>query len=455
MEHPEFDHFIRSLATGVSRRSVLRRAAGSAVAGPIAWLGADTARADGKDKNKDKNKDKSKGGGAESLPASSCRDVGHPCEGNQECCAGLACVASGPGAALRCSSSGIGVPSTTAQTTQTAVQTSNQVCAGNCNQTTQQAVGGPLEQTVIAGGATPFGPAPSYWVDASCTYNGAAYQTICNLTGHGSNGAPRVQKITIPASDICAVVVSEQMKPEAERPHNNNTTNVATGGQASAGNGGVANAEANGGSVSVGNVGGGNTNVSINASGGTANASASGGNNNVAIAGGGQAGNETAAQVTEPSVLTLTLEGRVVPGKASTYWLDTDTGRRPASGPALVQVADDTPGVGAIVVEARACTIPAPQAGYDWFGQCQTTPDRNFSLYPQSGGTTPLATATTNAQGRARFNDLAPGTYQVKPEGAVWCYAESDRVDANGNVAVEADVESHIWSFTCGAPAGS
>jgi hypothetical protein len=455
MEHREFDHLIRSLATGVSRRSVLRRAAGSAVAGPIAWLGADAARADGKDKNKDKNKDKSKGGGAESLPASGCRDVGHPCEGNQECCAGLACVASGPGAALRCSSSGIGVPSTTAQTTQTAVQTSNQVCAGNCNQTTQQAVGGPLEQTVIAGGATPFGPAPSYWVDASCTYNGTAYQTICNLTGHGSAGAPRVQKITIPTSDICAIVVSEQMKPEAERPRNSTTTNVATGGQASAGNGGVANAEANGGSVSVGNVGGGNTNVSIDASGGTASANASGGNNNVATAGGGQAGSETAAQVTEPSVLTLTLEGRVVPGKASTYWLDTDTGRRPASGPSLVQVADDTPGVGAIVVEARACTIPAPQAGYDWFGQCQTAPDRNFSLYPQSGGTTPLATATTNAQGRARFSDLAPGIYQVKPEGVVWCYAESDRVDANGNVTVEADVESHVWSFTCGAPAGS
>ena len=403
MEHPEFDHLIRSLATGVSRRSVLRRAAGSAVAGPIAWLGADTARADGKDKNKDKNKDKSKGGGAESLPASSCRDVGHPCEGNQECCAGLACVASGPGAALRCSSSGIGVPSTTAQTTQTAVQTSNQVCAGNCNQTTQQAVGGPLEQTVIAGGATPFGPAPSYWVDATCTYNGAAYQTICNLTGHGSAEAPRVQKITIPASDICAVVVSEQMKPEAERPRNSNTTNVATGGQASAGNGGVANAEANGGSVSVGNVGGGNTNVSINASGGTANANASGGNNNVATAGGGQAGNETAAPGHGTERADAHARGARGP-RQGVDLLARHRHRTPTGvGPALVQVADDTPGVGAIVVEARACTIPAPQAGYDWFGQCQTTPDRNFSLYPQSGGTTPLATATTNAQGRARF----------------------------------------------------
>jgi hypothetical protein len=33
----------------------------------------------------------------------------------------------------------------------------------------------------------------------------------------------------------------------------------------------------------------------------------------------------------------------------------------------------------------------------------------------------------------------------------IWCYAESDRVDANGNIIVEANAESHVWSFTCNA----
>jgi hypothetical protein len=219
----------------------------------------------------------------------------------------------------------------------------------------------------------------------------------------------------------------------------------------------VANADASGGSVTVGDVSGNDANIAIDASGGTASADASGGNNNVAIAGGGRVGND-ATQVVELSTLTLELEGNVVPGKATTYWVDTDTGRRPATGPALVQMAEEPDNTGAIIAEAKMCSIPQPQQGFDWFGQC-TTPvtGMNFSLYPESGATTPLATSDTNAQGRARFGNLPPGTYQLKPEGAlgsesiIWCYAESDRVDANGNIIVEADAESHVWSFTCNA----
>jgi hypothetical protein len=76
-----------------------------------------------------------------------------------------------------------------------------------------------------------------------------------------------------------------------------------------------------------------------------------------------------------------------------------------------------------------------------------------FTLYAEGGGTTPLATMATNAQGRARFGNLAPGVYQLVPEATIWCYAESDSVDANGNVLVDANLESHVWSFVCGAPA--
>ncbi len=58
--------------------------------------------------------------------------------------------------------------------------------------------------------------------------------------------------------------------------------------EASAGTGGVANADASGGSVTVGDVRGDDANIAIDASGGTASADASGGDNNVAIAGGNQ-----------------------------------------------------------------------------------------------------------------------------------------------------------------------
>jgi hypothetical protein len=456
VEHRNFDRIVRSMASGVSRRSVLRRAAGSAIATPMALLGFGAAEADGKDnKNKkDKDKDKERGSARgsqvdlSSVP-SVCGDVGSPCFGGGECCGGLECHLT----AGVCVPQAVGIPTGSTQTNQT-VMTSNQVCAGDCDQTTQQAVGGPITQTVLTDNAQLFGRPPSYWVDVACQFDAPAYRTICTATGHGNEGAPRVHKITLPGSEICALVISEETREEERRREV-----IRTGGggsnEANAGTGGVASADASGGSVSIGDVRGDND-IAIDASGGTANADASGGDNNVAIAGGGQVSVQEVEQVVAPSKLTLTLEGHVVPGRPATYWLDTDTGRRPASGPALVQVADETADVGAIVVEARSCAIPQAQQGFDWFGQC-TAPatGQAFSLYPEGGETTPLATTPANEQGRVRFGNLAPGTYTLRPEGTVWCYAESDRVDANGNVTVESGLESHVWSFTCGAPAGS
>ena len=39
MDYRDFDHLVRSLATGVSRRSFLRRTAGSAITSPLALVG--------------------------------------------------------------------------------------------------------------------------------------------------------------------------------------------------------------------------------------------------------------------------------------------------------------------------------------------------------------------------------------------------------------------------------
>jgi len=427
-------------------------------------LGINSALADGKDNKKDKDKDKDKGGnrddsgdvqvqGGVALTAQ-CGAVGNPCGSSNDCCGGLECHSS----AFRCVPAGTGGAGgqiqTNQQANQTVVNNSNQVCAGNCAQTNQQVVTMDTTQTTLAGTQEFFGTPPSYWIDVTCNFDAPQYRSICNCVGRGATGAPPIRKITLSPADICAFVISEQTRVDQEEVQTQDVTNVATGGQANAGNGGVANADANGGSVTVGDVRG-NNDIAIDASGGTANADASGGDNNVAIAGGGQIDNN-ATQLVDLNTLVLELEGNVVPGRQTTYWVDTDAGRRPATGPALVQVADEPNDSGAIIAEAKMCSIPQPQQGYDWFGQC-TSPvtSMSFSVYPESGGTTPLATLQTNAQGRARFGNLPPGTYQVKPEGAlgaegmIWCYAESDRVDANGNILVEADVESHVWSFTC------
>jgi hypothetical protein len=427
MDHPEFDQLTRTMTTGASRRSLLRRMAASAMASPMGLFGLASARADGNDNNKDKKKDKD-------------RDKDKDNHNNN----GVSVNAAG------------GTATSSSQANQVVVNANNQVCAGDCAQTNQQVVTMDTTQTTLAGTQEFFGTPPTYWIDTVCTFDGPLYRTICDCTGHGVAGAPPIRKITLSPADICAYVISEETRVVEERERTRDTGSEATGGQANAGTGGVANADASGGSVTIGDVRGDND-IAIDASGGTASADASGGDNNVAIAGGGQVGDD-ATQVVELSTLTLELEGNVVPGKLTTYWVDTDAGRRPASGPALVQVVEESDNSGAIIAEAKMCSIPQPQQGFDWFGQC-TAPvtGMSFSLYPESGGDTPLATSETNAQGRARFGNLAPGTYQLKPEGAlgsesmIWCYAESDRVDANGNIIVETDAESHVWSFTCNA----
>jgi hypothetical protein len=463
MEHERFDRLVRTLTSGISRRSVLRRAAGTAITSPMAVLGFDAAdarqrgnRDRDRDRNRDQDRDQDRGGPGNSP----CRDVGHPCVGNQECCEGLLCLAGGPGNVLRCSSS-LGVTTNPPAANQTVVQTNNQVCAGdNCNQASQQAVGGPIAQTqtqaVLAGSQPLPGLIPSYWVDVACTFDAPLYRTICECTGRGSDGSPPIRKITLPPASICAYVITEEMRPARDRSRDV----TIQSNEASAGTGGVANADASGGSVTIGDVRGDDTNIAIDASGGTASADASGGDNNVAIAG-GQVRQET-TQTADLSTLILTLEGNVVPGRPSTYWVDTDAGKRPASGPALVQVAEEPDNTGAIIAEARLCDVSQAVPEFDWFGQC-TTPmtDMSFNLYTGPDASTPLATVATNAQGRARFGDLEPGTYRLEPaaalggEGDIWCYAESDRVDANGNVLVEPDLESHVWSFVCGGPRGS
>ncbi len=462
MELGEFDQFVRRLTAEGSRRSLLKRLVGSAVGGTLATTGLASTRADGKSA---KGSDKSNGndkGGDKSKGAKACAGAGGACASDRDCCPGLLC---GGGV---CGAPGVGANAGQSTANQTvATNNSNQVCAGNCAQTNQQTAstsgnvgsGGSAAATVLT-----FGTLPAFHVDVDCRFDASVDKSTCLCTSRGPDTGPVVKTIDLNPADICATVLNQSSKPgkagQPAKPAQPATTGNG-GNQANAGNGGVANASANGGSVNIGDVNsnGGNTSVSVSANGGTANANASGGNNNVAQASGSVGQPAVAAQPAqppEPSVLTVVLDGHVAPGRPMTYWLDTDAGRLPATGPSLVQTADTSPSAGAINVVGFACSVPTTAAGFDWFGQCQTpAAGMAFQVFDTAeSSTTPAATGTTNDRGRIRFPNLAPGTYQLRPNGGNWCHAESDRVDAQGNVVVTAGADSNIWIFTC-TPGGS
>ena len=55
----------------------------------------------------------------------------------------------------------------------------------------------------------------------------------------------------------------------------------------------------------------------------------------------------------------------------------------------------------------------------------------------------------TSEDGLLRFSNLKPGTYQLKEVGADWCHAESDNVDAQGNLLARAGERTNVWIFNC------
>ncbi|HEU0114036.1 MAG TPA: hypothetical protein VFQ80_05145, partial [Thermomicrobiales bacterium] len=89
MDIRDFDRFARTMASGVSRRSMLKRLAGSAFSGTVGAAGVGAAVADAKG-----NKDKAKGG--------VCQGVAGACAGDRDCCPGLLC-----GAGFRCGVPGV------------------------------------------------------------------------------------------------------------------------------------------------------------------------------------------------------------------------------------------------------------------------------------------------------------------------------------------------------------
>ena len=63
----------------------------------------------------------------------------------------------------------------------------------------------------------------------------------------------------------------------------------------------------------------------------------------------------------------------------------------------------------------------------------------------------PVVTGATDGDGILRFTRLQPGTYDLQEVDATWCHAESDSVDARGQVVVAAGEQPASGSSTASA----
>ena len=111
-------------------------------------------------------------------------------------------------------------------------------------------------------------------------------------------------------------------------------------------------------------------------------------------------------------------------------------------------LAGDT---GAITVYKYACPVTVAPATFDWYGRCDPQGQGvEFSLSAWDGDQfLPVTNGITDGDGILRFTRLQPGTYDLEEVNATWCHAESDSVNARGEVVVEAGERSSVWIFNC------
>jgi len=171
------------------------------------------------------------------------------------------------------------------------------------------------------------------------------------------------------------------------------------------------------------------------------------------------AGLKSTRQEEGAAVVTIELDGEVTTAATATYWCETDSGDLvPVTGPGLrcaenaaptaVDVSNET---GAIVVYARTCDVTSPGADVAWFDACQApATHETFQLARLDGESSiDVGTQPVDASGVCRFGQLPPGTYRLEQTNGDWCHAESNSVDDQGNVVVEAAGVATVWIFHC------
>jgi uncharacterized surface anchored protein len=107
---------------------------------------------------------------------------------------------------------------------------------------------------------------------------------------------------------------------------------------------------------------------------------------------------------------------------------------------------------GSLQVEKWECAGQNLPANYDFERNCrpQRSTPAKFSLAFWDGSQyVPRGTGDTNADGILSFSQLVPGTYQLKEIGSTWCHAESDDVNAKGDLIVRAGQRTTVWIYNC------
>jgi hypothetical protein len=254
--------------------------------------------------------------------------------------------------------------------------------------------------------------AAPYTVDVECDFNADDDQTTCTFKGEAPEGAKDVSHVDLPEKEICAPVVGG----DAERVDPDPNTRVV--GYKSRGSEGE---------------------------------------------------------------FKLVLEGEVTTGGTATYWFKTGDGVFPARGPGLrcgedaadlpdttapakltpvatepaklgptpTPAADLSDSSGAIHVEVLECPMESGNADTDWYGLCTVAGSGYRFRLTAVEGTAPGKTAATDAEGQVTFGSLQPGLYDLSSADNAWCHAQSDSVDAEGNVNVVAGERATVWTFYC------
>jgi hypothetical protein len=253
-------------------------------------------------------------------------------------------------------------------------------------------------------------PLAAYVVHAECSYEPTSDQTTCDFDADSPAGAKKINLLDLPSDEICAPVVGGDARYVDPDPN--------TGA--------------------------------------------------------------TGYRSTDPEgKFTLVFSGRVTAGGTATYWIKAAKDIFPAKGmglrcasqqeaaaptpattatvvtsaptatatPIVPEVTDTT---GSVVVRAYDCPIASPPADYDWYGQCTpVTAGSRYRLMRLDSATRDGITTSTDSAGRAIFRSLPPGTYQLTQTDGDWCHAQSDDVNADGNLIVKAGDRTSVWVFTC------
>ncbi|MFL5761909.1 MAG: prealbumin-like fold domain-containing protein [Thermomicrobiales bacterium] len=156
--------------------------------------------------------------------------------------------------------------------------------------------------------------------------------------------------------------------------------------------------------------------------------------------------------------VTLVISGQVRTSGTASYRVTTANGLFPASGPGLRCGEPTTKPTstelsatsGAVRVIAYKCPAGTTEQTADWYAKCtQPAASVTFNVVQTGVSSDNGKTGTTDDKGNVSFTNLAPATYHLTEENGDWCHAESDSVNAQGDVIVRANERSTVWIFHC------